>query len=219
MPMTEAEWLACTWPTLMLNFVNLKMSDRRKRLFAVACCRLIIHLLPDEHHRNAIKVAEDVADGLASDEQRLATADAAYDGEAYPAAHAALAEIAYEAADKSCFYAVCTVEAEVNRERGLIELAHQALALRDIFGNPFRPSPPLPPAVLAWHDRTIPRLAEVIYEVRQLPAGTLDTARLAILADALLDAGCEDEELIAHCRSEGPHIRGCWAIDAILGKS
>ena len=43
--------------------------------------------------------------------------------------------------------------------------------------------------------------------------------RLPILADALLDAGCDNEELIAHCRSAGPHVRGCWAIDLILGKS
>jgi hypothetical protein len=91
--------------------------------------------------------------------------------------------------------------------------------LRCLFGNPFRPSPPLPPALLAWNDGTLRRVAEAIYEERELPTGTLDTARLAILADALLDAGCEDEGLIQHCRSEGPHVRGCWAVDLILGKS
>jgi hypothetical protein len=62
------------------------------------------------------------------------------------------------------------------------------------------------------------RLAEVIYDDRQLPAGTLDAGRLPILTDALLDAGCEDEALIQHCRSAGPHVRGCWAVDLILGK-
>jgi hypothetical protein len=46
----------------------------------------------------------------------------------------------------------------------------------------------------------------------------LDSGRLDILADALLDAGCGDEDLIAHLRSEGPHVRGCWAVDLILGK-
>jgi hypothetical protein len=51
-----------------------------------------------------------------------------------------------------------------------------------------------------------------------MPEGTLDAARLAILADALLDAGCEDEELMVHCRSDGPHVRGSWAVDLILGK-
>jgi hypothetical protein len=91
--------------------------------------------------------------------------------------------------------------------------------LRDILGNPFRPSPPLLPAVLAWNDRTISRLAQAIYDERKLPEGTLDNSRLAILADALLDAGCDDEALIQHCRSEGPHVRGCWAVDLILAKS
>ncbi len=91
--------------------------------------------------------------------------------------------------------------------------------LRDIIGNPFRPSPPLPAAVLTWNDGIIPRIAQGIYDARRLPDGTLDTGRLAILHDALLDAGCTDEALLTHCRSPGPHARGCWAIDRILEKS
>ena len=81
------------------------------------------------------------------------------------------------------------------------------------------PPQPLPPAVLNWNDRAIPRLAEAIYEARRLPEGTLDNAQLAILADALLDAGCDNEALIQHCRSVGPHIRGCWAVDLLLEKT
>jgi hypothetical protein len=71
---------------------------------------------------------------------------------------------------------------------------------------------------LNWHDGTVRRIAQAIYDERRLPAGTLDTGRLAILADALLDAGCDNEELLQHCRSAGPHVRGCWAVDLILGK-
>ena len=97
------------------------------------------------------------------------------------------------------------------------DLASAAL-LRCIFGNPFCPSPPLPPAVFAWNDGTVCRIAEAIYEERRMPEGTLDTARLAILADARLDAGCDDEALPARCRSAGPHVRGCWAIDLLLGR-
>jgi hypothetical protein len=63
------------------------------------------------------------------------------------------------------------------------------------------------------------RIAEGIYEDRRLPEGVLDSARLAIVADALLDAGCDDEVLIEHCRSDGPHVRGCWAVNLILGRS
>jgi hypothetical protein len=87
-----------------------------------------------------------------------------------------------------------------------------------LFGNLFRPSPPLPPAVLAWNEGTVPRIAQGTYDER-LPEGILNTGRLAILADALLDAGCDDDELLAHLRSPGPHVRGCWAVDLILGKS
>src|SRR5262249_869911 len=75
-----------------------------------------------------------------------------------------------------------------------------AFSLRDVIGNPFHPSSPLPRAVLSWNDGTIPRIARGIYDDRKMPEGMLDNARLAILADALLDAGCEDEGLMAHCR-------------------
>jgi hypothetical protein len=108
-------------------------------------------------------------------------------------------------------------QAEHDTVLAVINLAWSTL-IRDIFGNPFRLLPPLPPAVLAWNEHTIIRLAEAIYEDRKLPEGTLDNSRLAILADAMLDAGSDDEALIQHCRSEGPHVRGCWAVDLILGK-
>jgi hypothetical protein len=99
------------------------------------------------------------------------------------------------------------------------EFISQANLLHDIFGNPFRSSPPLPPAVLAWNGSTIPRLAESIYQERQMPEGTLDTASLVGLADALAAAGCNDAELLAHLRSPEPHVRGCFAVDAVLGRS
>jgi hypothetical protein len=89
---------------------------------------------------------------------------------------------------------------------------------RDLFRNPFHRSPRLPDNVLRWSDGTVRRIAEGIYEERRLPEGMLDAGRLAILADALLDAGCDDDDLLAHCRQPGPHVRGCWAIDLILGK-
>jgi hypothetical protein len=73
--------------------------------------------------------------------------------------------------------------------------------------------------VLAWNDGTVRRIAAGVYEERHVPEGTLDNGRLGILADALLDAGCENEELIQHVRSEGPHVRGCWGIDLILNRA
>jgi hypothetical protein len=82
--------------------------------------------------------------------------------------------------------------------------------LHDIFGNPFRPVT-IAPALLRWNDRTLVSLAQSIYDDRAFD-------RLPILADALTDAGCDDERILAHCRSEGPHVRGCWVVDLILGK-
>ena len=87
-----------------------------------------------------------------------------------------------------------------------------AAFLHDIFGNPFLPPRPLPAGVLAWKDATIRRIAEGVYEERTFE-------RLPILADALIDAGCEQEGLIEHCRSETGHVRGCWGVDLILGRS
>src|SRR5262249_23499377 len=88
--------------------------------------------------------------------------------------------------------------------------------LRCIFGNPFRPLPPRPVTILAWNDRTVPRIAETIYSDRNLPAGTLDNARLAVLADALEEAGYSDPDLLGHLRGPGPRVRGCWAVDMVL---
>jgi hypothetical protein len=105
------------------------------------------------------------------------------------------------------------------RPYSILTPAVQVTLLRDIFGDPFRQPPPLPLAVVAWNNGTVIRIAEGVYQERHLPAGVFGTGRLGILADALLDAGCEDEELLAHCRSAGPHVRGCWAVDSILDKS
>jgi hypothetical protein len=88
---------------------------------------------------------------------------------------------------------------------------------REVFGNPFRRSV-IEPGWLSWNNSTIPKLAQAAYDERHLPEATLDTACLAILADALEEAGCTNAEILTHCRGQGPHVRGCWAVDLILGK-
>jgi hypothetical protein len=87
-----------------------------------------------------------------------------------------------------------------------------------VFGNPFRPAPSIDPAWLSWNDRIIPRMAAAAYEQRSLPEGTFDPARLAVLVDALEEAGCSDQALLEHLRAPGPHARGCFPVDAVLGK-
>jgi hypothetical protein len=221
--MTEAKWLACTDPTPMLEFLRGKASERKLRLFACAYGRAVRDsqsLLGP----STVAVAERYADGLASDEdlaserrrwasspeERGPVASSAYDGAWEAVDWLTRADQLMKIDPDALPFFPVPAEAVLKRS---------VFLLRDIIGNPFRPSPPLPPAVLAWNDGTVRRLAEATYDERHLPEGTLETARLAILADALLDAGCEDEGLIRHCRGEGPHVRGCWAVDLLLGKS
>jgi hypothetical protein len=90
--------------------------------------------------------------------------------------------------------------------------------LRCIVGNPFRPVT-LSPAILDWNDSVVVRLAQAIYEQRIMPERSLDNGLLAILADALEEAGCTDTDILGHLRGPGPHVRGCWPVDLCLGKS
>jgi hypothetical protein len=89
-----------------------------------------------------------------------------------------------------------------------------ASLVRDVFGNPFRPATCDP----AWRTPDVLDLAQAAYEERHLPAGTLDAARLAVLADALEEAGCSNADILDHLRQPSEHVRGCWAVDALLGK-
>jgi hypothetical protein len=94
-----------------------------------------------------------------------------------------------------------------------VDEAHCTL-LRDLFGNPFR-SAVLDPA---WRAPDAVALAQAAYDERHLPAGTLDADRLAVLADALEEAGCSDRAMLAHLRGPGPHVRGCWVVDLLLNR-
>jgi hypothetical protein len=88
--------------------------------------------------------------------------------------------------------------------------SEKALAdiLRDIFGNPFRPITFDP----AWRTDTVLSLAGQMYESR-------DFGAMPILADALQDAGCDNEDVLNHCRdANATHVRGCWVVDLVLGK-
>ena len=80
-------------------------------------------------------------------------------------------------------------------------------ALREIFGNPFCPVAFSP----SWRSSTAVALASQMYEGR-------DFGAMPILADALQDAGCDSADVLGHCRGEGPHVRGCWVVDRVLGK-
>jgi hypothetical protein len=101
-----------------------------------------------------------------------------------------------------------------HRARQAVNQAQVAL-LRDVCGDPFRRSA-LDPACLPT---TVSALAQAAYENRFQPSGHLYPSRLGVLSDALEEAGCTDEAVLSHLRSPGPHVRGCWVLDLILGKS
>ena len=84
---------------------------------------------------------------------------------------------------------------------------YQASLVRDIYGNPFRPVTFDP----AWRSATAAGLAGSMYTAR-------DFAAMPILADALEESGCDNPDVLAHCRGPGPHVRGCWVVDLVLGK-
>ncbi len=260
--MTEEEWLECTEPQKMLLLIQGKEHDRKLRLFLVACCRRVRHLLPDDHLREAIEIAERFADGLASKRERnaafrkvyaamstafatahsmarrnengeivdegspeldmalalscvaITTSDSIHwrDARHYGHAHTPAGGAANAALALSGWRRVDTDEETLSSQAA--EQVVQQHLLRCIFGNPFRPSTINP----NWLTLTITNLATAAYEQRALPSGELDTTRLAIVAVALKDAGCDNEEILGHLRSPGPHVRGCHVLDFLLGK-
>jgi hypothetical protein len=90
------------------------------------------------------------------------------------------------------------------------EQTYQCNLLLDIFGNPFRPIT-LDLAWLTWHDGLLVSMAQQMYDSR-------DFSDMPILADGLEEAGCSNQDILAHCRSGGEHVRGCWVVDLLLGK-
>jgi hypothetical protein len=244
--MTEAEWLACADPKPMLTFLGGRASDRKLRLFAVACCRRVLHLL-DEAHRMSADLSEEYADterrgGLHAARRVREQSSRRIDEEVYNAvadvdycraeARNWAASSVWEAArprpataakaHRAAAVAVGWCQRADAQERGLVtdsllragpsarEAEAQADMLRDIFGNPFRPAK-LRKSWLKKNGGAVPRLAQAIYDERAF-------RRVPELADALADAGCTDTAFLGHLRGPGPHVRGCWAVDLILGK-
>ena len=208
--MTEAEWLACDDPAAMLDFVGDYASDRKRRLFACACCRRIGPLLAEES-RQALAVLERCTDGRGSRrelEDALAAAELVEVATFGPARAAARAVSSAWSAAEHARSAAAKTAAD-----GVAERRHQAALLRCLFGPlPFRPPPAIDAAVLAWNDAAVPRIAAAIYDDRRFDD-------LPVLADALEEAGCADAELLGHCRGGGEHTRGCWPVDLVLGRA
>jgi hypothetical protein len=228
----------------MLNFLHDKASPRKLRLFGCACCRALWPRLTEEWGRRAVEVAEDFADALAGEPERAEAEDEAMvvNGEA-TRQFSNLQAGADEAppwweceASRRLHWAAIWIVKDPPAVASVLHCLHDAAGVldrqgapgetspvadsrlaalaREVFGNPFRPVAVEP----SWRSPDVAALAEAAYQERSLPAGTLDGARLAVLADALEDAGCTSADLLDHLRDRGPHVRSCWAVDAVTGR-
>jgi hypothetical protein len=207
------------------------------RLFTCGCCRRAWHLC-EERERQLLEVAERAADGRATRrELKQAEAEAAAivrerqdEAVRSPDRRAHLRyTLAMTLQSVTTGYlsilagspALCvpaTLRAweelngrPVNQEPTEAEERWPAELLRDLFYNPFRPPPTLPDGLPGPKQGTVAKLARAIYDEHRF-------ADLAVLADALEEAGCTDAEVLAHCRSGGEHARGCWLVDLLLGE-
>jgi hypothetical protein len=228
--MDEQEWLSCDDPDRMMACLEGAASDRKLRLLCCACCRRVWHLLETDALRRAVDAFERFADGEMDEESFEAAASVTHPlknyldeivsgqprveimGAAY-AVHCATFPFPGAWSRKALELFASAAGARRDEER-----IAQGNLIREVVGNPFRPAA-ISPALRCWGDGIILGLATTIYDERSLPAGTLDPERLAILADALEEAGCTDADILNHLRGPGPHYRGCWPVDLLLNKS
>jgi hypothetical protein len=222
--MTEPEWLACDNSTEMLRSLPSDVCDRKLRLFACHCCRSLWHLLLDNRSRVAVEVTERWADGFAT-EAELEVAEFGSDQVKEELRHenelvksvaraVSLLPTVNSFGLERCIVVVgdCRMvayrqsfesESPESYETNFCDL------VRDTFGNPFRPVT----FSADWRTSDAVALAQTMYEAR-------DFSAMPILADALQDAGCDNEDILAHCRdADQVHVRGCWVVDLVLGKS
>jgi hypothetical protein len=213
--MTESDWLTATGPVDVLHPFRDVTSDRKLRLLVVACCRRIDGVMTDSG-RLAVNAAEQYADGCISDDELHAIWAAVKQPKSEVRRHAAFA-----AKRASCnpgyspllgltatqSAAMLRVQPRYRNQERLTERTAQSILARCVFGNPFRPAAFDP----RWLSETAVAVAAGIYAERAFD-------RLPVLADALEEAGCDHPDVLAHCRGPGPHARGCWVVDGVLGK-
>lgn len=243
--MTEAEWLVCSDPMRMLEFLRGKASERKLRLFAVACCRRISNLLRDERSRQAVEVGERYADGLVTDdaleEARENSSDAS--GAAHRAATATgwSTNAWIENAAANAAYGVCGHWQNWLSDTRLFETpVWVARASAGPEGEHVLSDAARPEGVEEEQETQCQLLRDVFgpipfrsvsldRAILRWNDGTLlnmaqgfytDRAfdRMPKLADALYEAGCDHADVLAHCRQPGEHVRGCWVVDLLLGK-
>jgi hypothetical protein len=223
-------------PLRMVEFLRERISDRKFLLFAVAYDRRYLPFVDwvtpkqasdqVERFRRSLVFFERLAEGeaTAEEEQPFLPPDTQFSacGHAINSVLSGVVMVSNGMAVKAARMEPTkdrrrrtrrTIEA-LRAERAAAEAAEltiQCQFLKCVAGNPFRPVT-ISPAILGWSGAMIRRLAQAIYEERAFD-------RLPILADALEEAGCDNNDILSHLRESGPHVRGCWVVDLLLGKS
>src|SRR5262249_30776145 len=218
--MTEEEWRRESSIEPLMSAAFQHTSVRKVTLFACACCREVNREPAPEAVCKAIDITEQYRNGQVSRRtwrrayqsvasarielgQRYGSNPVGWDWYAVQAVCELFADAGYLRIPRFLITARSLSPAKGKR----LEACFCAI-LRDVFGNPFRLAAFAP----AWRTSTAVQLARQMYEAREFSA-------MPILADALQDAGCENAEILDHCRGSGPHVRGCWVVDLVLGKS
>jgi hypothetical protein len=210
--MTESDWLSCYYDEDVRQWLQLSRitSPRKIRLFCCGLVRRDIAWLRPPWGQRALETAERFADGKASRSELAAAQKSALKqimGGALPETTeeerniSRATKAATGAAIPDAWLAAATFVMLPEYRAG------EELYLRDVVGNPFRKVKIDP----AWSSQTVLAIARGIYEERSF-------SQIAVLADALEEAGCADAAILEHCRNAGPHIRGCWVVDLLLGK-
>jgi hypothetical protein len=226
---TEKKWKLCIEPQWMLWFLGEAATARKVRLFICACCRRAWHLVKDKRLKALLPLLEDLADGKLTDREREQAREVA-DSVRYPKPTNAQQCLGIEFRDAmgkkyyvgagfgeysaglfgefaACAFGYAAKDSAFGKAKKA-ERKMQATLVREIFGNPFRRVKFNP----AWRTTDVKLLAQGIYEEHAFD-------RMPILADALQDAGCASEDILNHLRDpQAAHVRGCWALDLVLGK-
>jgi hypothetical protein len=243
--MTECDWLACSYThELYQDLLICGLSRRKVLLLATAFFRRVWRFLDQEATRVAVEVAESYADGLVHPDEVLAVwTNAEYEtaerlwlgpiafdvcdcdycmsrqealwdqhGGASSAVRSAVGSPEWVAA-RAAFYArdlaVWAGPMTERQLRAVEERREQYSLFRDVLSPAADEARRRP--ILPRRNDTVRKLAPAIYAERSF-------TDLPILADALEDAGCDDPDMLAHCRGPGAHVRGCWVVDLLLDK-
>jgi hypothetical protein len=218
--LSEEDWMERGDPETAWNTLRAGLNERRQRLLACACCRGVLGLLGDPRAVAVVDAAERYADGDAG--PAVVETVHRYPGAAPHGIAAAWAAEAIVSLQSGCLYTSARNLAEVVCRAARADRdAHREMDWRsarrrqvgylcDLHGRYFYGAT-FDPAWNRWKAGLVVTMARAIYDEYRF-------GDLPILADALEEAGCEERDILAHCRSPREHVRGCWVIDALLGK-